>query len=53
MYNLNIPVQILKDDRPAQIKSKTGALINLADRRQFFIGDHHIKIIADNIKVTR
>ena len=51
MYNLKIQIEILKDDRPAQIKSKTGALINLADRRHFFIGDHHIKIIADNIKV--
>ena len=51
MLNLKIPIQILNDDRPAQIKSKTGAFINLADRRQFFIGDHHIKIIDDNIKV--
>ena len=51
MLNLKIPIQILKDNRPALIKSKTGAFINLADRRQLFIGDHHIKIIDDNIKV--
>ena len=51
MYKLTIPIRILKDDRPAIIKSKTGAFINLADTRKLFIGDHHIKIIDDNIKV--
>ena len=52
MYNLKIPVQITKDDHVSEIRSKRGALLNLADRRSFFIGDHNIKIIADKITVS-
>lgn len=50
MYKIKIPIRILPDDRPVVITSKRGAYIDLADRRQLFIGDHHIKPIDAEIK---
>ena len=51
MYYLKIPIKIKKDDHIAEIRSKRGAWINLADGRKYFIGDPDIKIISNQIEV--